>query len=92
MIVKGFLNGTGLLTGTLTLSSVLAADLFVFPTKGQSEEQTEKDKYSCYQWASKASGYDPMSQSQPASSLAPACPNSVFDASSHVSTRAHPVG
>ena len=36
------------------------ADLFVYPAKGQSAEQTEKDKYECYQWAKQNTGVDPM--------------------------------
>ena len=38
----------------------LAQDLIVFPAKGQSQEQMEKDKFSCYQWARDETGFDPM--------------------------------
>lgn len=38
----------------------LADDLVIFPNKGQSDEQLEKDKYACYEWAKKQSGFDPM--------------------------------
>ena len=38
----------------------LADDMYVFPAKGQSQEQTEKDKYECYQWAKRQTGFDPM--------------------------------
>ncbi|MBN1104528.1 MAG: hypothetical protein JXL84_14005 [Deltaproteobacteria bacterium] len=38
----------------------MADDLIVFPAKGQSEQQMEKDKFECYQWAKKQSGFDPM--------------------------------
>jgi len=31
----------------------------VFPNKGQSDDQLEKDKYACYEWAKKQSGFDP---------------------------------
>jgi hypothetical protein len=47
----------------LTVFSVtpaLADDLFVYPTKGQSQEQLEKDKFSCYTWAKRQTGFDPM--------------------------------
>lgn len=37
-----------------------ANELVVFPAKGQSNEQMEKDKYDCYQWAKNQSGFDPM--------------------------------
>jgi hypothetical protein len=40
--------------------SALAADLMVFPAKGQSQEQMEKDKYDCYTWAKQQTGFDPM--------------------------------
>lgn len=36
------------------------ADVIVFPAKGQSNEQMEQDKFSCYGWAKKNSGFDPM--------------------------------
>jgi uncharacterized protein YcfJ len=39
---------------------VLAQELFIYPQKGQSNEQMEKDKYQCYIWAKKQSGFDPM--------------------------------
>jgi hypothetical protein len=35
-------------------------DLFVYPEKGQSEKQIEKDKFDCYTWAKKQTGFDPM--------------------------------
>lgn len=48
--------------GILSLSAVgaLAQDPIVYPAKGQSEKQTEKDKYECYSWAKKQTGFDPM--------------------------------
>ncbi len=39
------------------------ADPVIFPAKGQSAEQQEKDKFECYNWAKKSSGFDPMSSS-----------------------------
>jgi len=35
-------------------------EFVIFPAKGQSNEQMEKDKYECYQWAKQNSGFDPM--------------------------------
>jgi hypothetical protein len=40
--------------------ATLAQDPVVFPAKGQSQEQMEKDKFSCYQWAKNETGFDPM--------------------------------
>lgn len=37
-----------------------AADPYVYPAKGQTAEQMEKDKYQCYGWAKEQTGYDPM--------------------------------
>lgn len=46
----------------LVTGPALADDLYIYPTKGQSNDQMEKDKYSCYEWAKKQSGFDPMEQ------------------------------
>ena len=40
----------------------LAADLFIYPTKGQSKQQQDKDNYACYNWAKQQTGFDPMAQ------------------------------
>lgn len=39
---------------------VFCQEPFIYPNKGQSKEQTEKDKYACYEWAKKETGFDPM--------------------------------
>ena len=41
-------------------TSLLAQELFIYPQKGQSQEQQEKDKYECYQWARQRTGVDPV--------------------------------
>jgi hypothetical protein len=33
--------------------------VYFFPKHGQSREQQERDRYECYQWAVKQTGYDP---------------------------------
>ena len=49
------------LTSLLALPApMLAADAYVFPAKGQSNDQMEKDKYACYEWAKGQTGFDPM--------------------------------
>ncbi len=35
-------------------------DLIVYPAKGQSNDQMEKDKFECYTWAKNQTGFDPM--------------------------------
>jgi hypothetical protein len=48
------------LIGLLYTGLALAQDPIIFPAKGQSQEQMEKDKFSCYQWAKNETGFDPM--------------------------------
>lgn len=47
----------------LILSPVAAiakpGDLYVYPAKGQSNAQLEKDRYECYLWARKTTDFDP---------------------------------
>jgi hypothetical protein len=43
---------------------VYAAELMIFPAKGQSDAQMEKDKSSCYSWAKKNTGVDPLALAQ----------------------------
>jgi hypothetical protein len=45
---------------TLLPCAVTAQELFVYPTKGQSAEQQEKDKFECYGFAKGQTGFDPM--------------------------------
>ena len=49
---------TVVLSGAINVS--MASDPIVFPAKGQSNEQMEKDKYACYGWSKKETGFDPM--------------------------------
>jgi len=36
--------------------------MYIYPNKGQSQEQQERDKFECHSWAVKQSGFDPMKQ------------------------------
>lgn len=36
-----------------------SVELYFYPTKGQSKQQQERDRYECYLWAVKQTGYDP---------------------------------
>jgi predicted lipid-binding transport protein (Tim44 family) len=40
--------------------NALAQDFIIYPAKGQSQEQTDRDKYECYSWAKQQTGFDPM--------------------------------
>lgn len=44
----------------LPLGIAYADDFFVYPEAGQSQQQTDKDKYECTQWAKGQSNFDPM--------------------------------
>jgi hypothetical protein len=46
------------------------AGLFVYPAKGQSQQQQKKDEYECYVWAIEQSGIDPLNT--PKTQAAPA--------------------
>ncbi len=52
---------TALILGIcIAAGASLAQEVIVYPAKGQSAEQTEKDKFECYQWAKGQTGFDPM--------------------------------
>jgi hypothetical protein len=38
----------------------------IYPARGQSPQQQEKDKYECYTWAKNQTGFDPMQAHQAA--------------------------
>lgn len=42
----------------------LGSDVFIYPSKGQSQKQLDKDKYDCYSWAKQQTGFDPMAQAK----------------------------
>ena len=44
----------------LSIAPAWASDLYVYPAKGQSRDQTERDKYTCYQFAKEQTGFDAM--------------------------------
>ncbi len=48
-------------------------DFIVYPARGQSQQQTEQDKFQCYEWAKQQTGFDPMAM--PTATSAPP-PNS----------------
>ena len=43
---------------------VWSQDLIIYPAKGQSNDQMEKDKFECYTWAKGQTGFDPMAMPQ----------------------------
>ena len=55
-----------LLLLSLAGGSAWAAEPFIYPTKGQTPQQTEQDKFECYTWAKQQTGFDPMQAQQAA--------------------------
>ena len=58
--------------GAFTVVSIglVEAEMFLYPKKGQSKEQQQKDQYECHLWAVDQSGVDPMKPAQPAPATA----------------------
>ena len=56
--IKSLLFAGGLIA-CLPLS-LNAQDLMIYPAKGQSQQQQDKDKFECYGFAKNQSGFDPM--------------------------------
>jgi hypothetical protein len=52
----------------LAMGTASASDLFIYPTQGQSQDQQDRDRYECHQWASQQTGFDPMTASAPTAS------------------------
>ena len=40
-------------------SETSSPEIFVYPNRGQSDEQRDRDRYECYNWAVKQTGFDP---------------------------------
>jgi len=61
MAMKKSIPSFAAILGSLLVSGTVAAqDLYIYPAKGQSAEQQDKDKYECYAWAKNDTGFDPM--------------------------------
>ena len=59
---------------TLALGNAWAAEPYIYPAKGQSPQQTEKDKSECYTWAKQQTGFDPMQAPEAAPPPPPSSP------------------
>lgn len=59
---------------TLASAVVRAGGPYVYPAKGQSPEQEQKDEFACYEWAKQQTGFDPMNQSPAAPAPPPSSP------------------
>jgi hypothetical protein len=54
------------LTLTFLFASIAGAqgNPIIYPARGQSNQQTEQDKFECYSWAKQQTGFDPMQAQQ----------------------------
>lgn len=68
-----FLTSTLWFTALLCTTPVLGADMYIYPTKGQSQEQQTRDKSECHTWAVQQAQFDPTQQTPatPPSASAP---------------------
>ena len=44
---------------TTGVASAQNGDMFIYPSKGQSQAQQDKDRYECHTWAVQQTGFDP---------------------------------
>lgn len=51
--------GCGVLLSVVVNTTFAQDDLFVYPQKGQTQEQQSKDQFECHEWAVQQSGFDP---------------------------------
>ena len=49
----------------LFVASAGAQQLFIYPQRGQSPEQQQRDRFDCHQWAVQQTGFDPMMGAAP---------------------------
>ena len=51
------------------------AKVFFYPTQGQSEEQQDRDRYECYAWGVRQTGFDPAQHLEPGEERAAVVPS-----------------
>jgi hypothetical protein len=73
-----FLAGVGLISCAVATADTISStdarsvsadprELYVYPAKGQSDEQLDRDRYECHMWAVRQTGFDPsVAQTGPA--------------------------
>ena len=67
----------------LLAGSPRAQDIYIYPAKGQSQAQQDRDRYECHSWAVKQTGFDP-SRPQTAASDAHPTSNQTLPPQGHV--------
>jgi hypothetical protein len=68
--MKHILTVTLLAAFTIVSIGSVEAGMFIYPKKGQSKEQQQRDQYECHLWAVDQTGVDPMNLTQPAPATA----------------------
>src|SRR5262247_4299859 len=63
---SGMRSRVAIVLSLLVVTAATAQEQFIYPSKGQSAQQQEKDKFDCYGWAKGQSGFDPMAPPAPA--------------------------
>lgn len=48
----------------VSASETASGDIYVYPKQGQSDEQRDRDRYECYQWAVEQTDFDPAAGNQ----------------------------
>lgn len=59
------------LASAIAIPCANAQSLIVYPARGQSQEQAEKDKTECFSWARQQTGFDPTASHAPPPTQAP---------------------
>src|SRR5512135_1450668 len=76
--------GVSLIVLTLVTMPAGAQNMYIYPAKGQSQAQQDKDRYECYSWAVKQTGFDPSRAQAAAPSDSPPPTNQQAPAQRHV--------
>jgi OmpA family protein len=80
--VRGWLIGGAIAFSMLLgigIANAQNGDMFIYPAKGQSQAQQDKDRYECHTWAVQQTGFDPSkpqaANAQPAQQYQPSKPH-----------------
>ena len=68
LVVKSSVGLIGVLC--LTLGAFARAEVFIYPSKGQSAAQQQTDEGACHEWAQKQTGINPQKIAEQSTSLA----------------------
>ena len=56
---------TAALVSAIFVAAVWAQQLFIYPQRGQSQQQQQQDRFECHQWAVQQTGFDPTMVAAP---------------------------